>query len=125
HSPPSSVFVYRKDLLDQKGLKVPRTWGELVQVADALREVKDGQVVRWGRTMTGQPLFINIAVGELLKTNGGRLFDAEGRPALTEKPVLELLDFEKKLGRVLPPAWTGDRSLHTLGNLGADKAARL
>src|SRR5207249_6766000 len=60
HSPASSVFVYRKDLLEQKGLRVPRTWDELVQVADALREVKDGQVVRWGLTMTGQPLFINI-----------------------------------------------------------------
>src|SRR5256886_12663749 len=45
-------------------------------------------------------------VGELLRTNGGRLFDAEGRPTLTEKPVLELLDFYKKLGRVLPPGWT-------------------
>src|SRR5881397_3260450 len=40
HSPASSVFVYRKDLLAKKGLKAPRTWGELVQVADALHEVK-------------------------------------------------------------------------------------
>src|SRR5438093_1450371 len=39
HSPASSVFVYRKDLLAQKGLKVPRTWDDLVQVADALRKV--------------------------------------------------------------------------------------
>src|SRR5881296_4163553 len=52
HSPASSVFVYRKDLLAQKGLKVPRTWDELIHAADALREVKDGQVVRWGLTMT-------------------------------------------------------------------------
>src|SRR5438046_1309825 len=80
HSPASSVFVYRKDLLAQKGLKVPRTWDELVQVAEALKEVRDGQVVRWGLTMTGQPLFINIAVGELLKPNGGRLVDAKGAP---------------------------------------------
>src|SRR5439155_299715 len=53
HSPASSVFVYRKDLLAQKGLKVPRTWDELVQVAEALKEVRDGQVVRWWLTMTG------------------------------------------------------------------------
>src|SRR6059036_1916584 len=125
HSPASSVFVYRKDLLEQKGLKVPRTWGELVQVADALREVKDGQVVRWGLTMTGQPLFINIAVGELLKTNGGRLFDAEGRPTLTERPVIELLDFYKQLNRVLPPGWTGHGYLDTFANLANGKAAML
>ncbi|MGH7355280.1 MAG: ABC transporter substrate-binding protein [Candidatus Rokuibacteriota bacterium] len=125
HSPASSVFVYRKDLLAQKGLKVPKTWDELIQVADALKETKDGQVVRYGLSMTGQPLFINIAVGELLKTNGGRLFDADGRPTLTEKPVVELLDFYKKLNRVLPPGWTGHGYLDTFANLANGKAAML
>ncbi|HBH00581.1 MAG TPA: hypothetical protein DDZ42_01480 [Candidatus Rokubacteria bacterium] len=125
HSPASSVFVYRKDLLAQKGLKVPRTWDELIQVADALREVKDGQVVRYGLTMTGAPLFINIGVGELLKTNNGRLFDGKGRPTLTEKPVIELLDFYKKLNRVLPPGWTGHGYLDTFANLANGKAAML
>ncbi len=125
HSPASSLFVYRKDLLAQKGLKVPKTWDDLIQAADALKETKDGQVVRYGLTMTGAPLFVNIAVGELLKGNGGRLFDAEGRPTLTEKPVIELLDFYKKLNRVLPPGWTGHGYLDTFANLANGKAAML
>jgi len=125
HSPASSVFVYRKDLLAQKGLKVPRTWDELIQVAQSLRETKDGQVARYGLTMTGQPLFVNIGVGELLKTNGGRLFDPEGRPTLTEKPVIELLDFYKKLNGVLPPGWASHNYLDTFANLATDKAAML
>jgi multiple sugar transport system substrate-binding protein len=125
HSPASSVFVYRKDLLAQRGLKVPKTWDDLIQVAEALKETKDGQVVRYGLTMTGQPLFVNIAVGELLKTNNGRLFDAQGRPTLTEKPVIELLDFYKKLNRVLPPGWTGHGYLDTFANLANGKAAML
>ena len=123
HSAAASVFVYRKDLLAQKGLKVPRTWDELIQVAEALKEVKDGQVARWGLTLSGQPLFVNIQVGEFLKGNGGRLFDAEGRPTLTEKPVIELLDFYKKLNRVLPPGWTGHSYLDTFANLANGKAA--
>ncbi len=125
HSPASSVFVYRKDLLAQKGLKVPRTWDELIRTAEALKETKDGQVVRYGLTMTGAPLFVNIAVGELLKANGGRLFDAEGRPTLTEKPVIELLDFYKRLNGVLPPGWTGHGYLDTFANLANGKAAML
>jgi len=125
HSAAASVFVYRKDLLAQKGLRPPRTWDELIQVADALKEVKDGQVVRWGLTLTGQPLFVNIQVGELLRSNGGRLFDPEGRPTLTEKPVLELLDFYKKLNTVLPPGWTGHSYLDTFANLANGKAAML
>ncbi|HET7876484.1 MAG TPA: sugar ABC transporter substrate-binding protein, partial [Methylomirabilota bacterium] len=123
HSPASSVFVYRKDLLAQKGLKPPRTWDDLIQVTEALKEVKDGQVVRYGLTISGQPLFVNIAVGELLKTNGGRLFDAQGRPTLTEKPVIELLDFYKKLNRVLPPGWTSHSYLDTFANMATGKAA--
>src|SRR5207237_10259224 len=43
HSPAYSLFVYRKDLLNQKGLKVPKSWDELIQVAEALMETKDGQ----------------------------------------------------------------------------------
>jgi ABC-type glycerol-3-phosphate transport system substrate-binding protein len=125
HSPASSVFVYRKDLLAQKSLKVPRTWDDLIAAAEALRETKDGQVARYGLSMTGQPLFVNIAVGELLKTNGGRLFDGEGRPTLTEKPVVELLEFYKKLNRVLPPGWTGHSYLDTFANLANGKAAML
>src|SRR6266542_4032859 len=92
-------------------------------LADSLG--KDGQVVRYGLTMTGQPLFINIGVGELLKTNGGRLFDEQGRPTLTEKPVIELLEFYKKLNRVLPPGWTGHGYLDTFANLANEKAAML
>jgi len=125
HSPGASVFVYRKDLFAQKGVRPPRTWDDLIAAAEALKETKDGQVVRYGLTMTGAPLFINIGVGELLKTNGGRLFDADGRPMLTSKPVVELLDFYKKLNRVLPPGWTGHGYLDTFANLANGKAAML
>ncbi len=123
HSAAASLFVYRKDLLAQKGLKIPKTWDELIQTAAALKETKDGQVVRYGLTLSGQPLFVNIQVGELLKTNGGRLFDPEGRPTLTEKPVIELLDFYKRLNTVLPPGWASHSYLDTFANLANGKAA--
>jgi ABC-type glycerol-3-phosphate transport system substrate-binding protein len=125
HAAAASVFVYRKDLLAQKGLKPPRTWDELIQAAEALKEVKDGQVVRWGLSLSGQPLFVNIQVGELLRSNAGSLFDAEGRPTLTDKPVIELLDFYKKLNTVLPPGWTSHGYLDTFANLANGKAAML
>jgi len=125
HAAGASVFVVRKDLLAQKGLKAPRTWDELIQLAEALKEVKDGQVVRWGLTLSGQPLFVNIQVGEMLRSNGGRLFDPEGRPTLTEKPMVELLDFYKKLNGVLPPGWTSHSYLDTFANLATGKAAML
>lgn len=124
HSPASSLFVYRKDLLARKGLKVPRTWDELIRVAEALRE-GEGDGVRYGLAMTGQPLFVNIAFGELLHANGGRLFDREGRPTLTERPVIELLDFYKRLNTVLPPDWTTRSYTDTFADLATGRAAML
>ncbi len=66
-----------------------------------------------------------VGIGELLKTNGGRLFDEQGRPTLTSKQVIELLDFYKKLNTVLPPGWTGHGYLDTFANLANGKAAML
>src|SRR5205814_4305844 len=63
HSPASSVFVYRNDLLAQNGLKVPRTWDELDQAAEELSEARGGQVVPWGLAVAGQQLFRSSAGG--------------------------------------------------------------
>src|SRR5207247_578858 len=121
HSPASSVFVYRKDLLAQKGLKVPRTWDELVQVAEALQEVRDGQVVRWGLTMTGQPLFINIAVGGLLKTQGGRSLGPDAGGAARLRAVDGLQGRQgRPRGGGLPQVLLPGRELRPVPAFGAD-----
>lgn len=63
-------------------------------------------------------LFINIMMGELVKANGGRLFDGRtGRPTFTEKPVVEALQFYKRLNdTVLPPGWLGHGYLEDAGS---------
>ncbi len=128
HSAATSLLIYRKDIFKAKGLKTPQTWDELIKVAEAMMERdKDGRVTRYGLSLPGVGLFINILVGELTKANGGRLFDlATGRPTFTEKPVIEVLDFYKKLNAtVLPPGWLGHGYLDTFANLATGKAAML
>lgn len=128
HSAATSLLIYRKDIFKAKGLKTPQTWEELIKVAESLMEKdKDGRVTRYGLSLPGVGLFINILVGELTKANGGRLFDLKtGRPYFTEKPVLEVLDFYKKLSAtVLPPGWLGHGYLDTFANLATGKAAML
>jgi multiple sugar transport system substrate-binding protein len=128
HSPNVSLLIYRKDIFKQKGLKPPETWDDFIKVAQALTERdKDGRVTRYGLSLPGTGLFINILVGELTKANGGRLFDVKtGRPAFTEKQVIEVLDFYKKLNdTVLPPGWLGHGYLDTFANLATGKAAML
>jgi len=128
HSAATSLLIYRKDIFKQKGLKPPETWDDLIKVAEAMMERdKDGRVTRYGLSLPGVGLFINIMVGELTKANGGRLFDPKtGRPTFTEKPVIEVLDFYKKLNAtVLPPGWLGHGYLDTFTNMATGKAAML
>ena len=128
HSAATSLLIYRKDVFNQKGLKPPETWDDFIKVAEALAE-RDatGRVTRYGLSLPGVGLFINILVGELTKANGGRLFDLKtGRPTFTEKQVVEVLDFYKKLNdTVLPPGWLGHGYLDTFVNLATGKAAML
>ena len=126
HSPNVSLLIYRKDIFKKKGLKPPKTWDEFIKVAEAMME-KDakGRVTRYGLSLPGVPLFVNILVTELTNANGGRLFDLKtGRPTFTEKPVIEVLDFYEKLtDKVLPPGWLGHGYLDTFTNLATGKAA--
>jgi multiple sugar transport system substrate-binding protein len=128
HSAATSLLIYRKDVFKQKGLKPPETWDDFIKTAEAMME-RDatGRVTRYGLSLPGVGLFINIAVGELTKADGGRLFDLRtGRPTFTEKPVLEVLDFYKRLNdTVLPPGWLGHGYLETFTNLATGKAAML
>ncbi len=128
HSPNVSLLIYRKDIFKAKGLKQPETWDDFIKMAQAMMERdKDGRVTRYGLSLPGTPLFINILVGELTAANGGRLFDLKtGRPTFTEKQVVEVLDFYKKLNdTVLPPGWLGHGYLDTFANLATGKAATL
>jgi multiple sugar transport system substrate-binding protein len=128
HSAATSLLIYRKDIFRQKGLKPPETWDEFITVSQAMMERDaSGRVTRYGLSLPGVGLFINIAVGELTKANGGRLFDLKtGRPTFTEKQVIEVLDFYKRLNdTVLPPGWLGHGYLDTFTNLATGKAAML
>ena len=128
HSAATSLLIYRTDIFKAKGLKPPETWDDLIKVGQAMMERdKDGRVTRYGLSLPGVGLFINIMMGELVKANGGRLFDPKtGRPTFTEKQVVEALDFYKRLNdTVLPPGWLGHGYLDTFTNLATGKAAML
>lgn len=128
HSAATSLLIYRKDIFKAKGLKPPETWDDFIKMAQAMMERdKDGRVTRYGLSLPGVGLFINILVGELTKANGGRLFDQKtGRPTFTSKEVIEVLEFYKKLNdTVLPPGWLGHGYLDTFANLATGKAAIL
>jgi ABC-type glycerol-3-phosphate transport system substrate-binding protein len=127
HAAGTSLLIYRKDLANKLGLKPPKTWADLLANAKALTldTNNDGKPDIYGITIPGDNLFINILLGELMKANGGILFDKQNRPQVTSKQMLETLEFIKELTRYAPPGWEGHGYLETFTNLYGQKAAMM
>jgi multiple sugar transport system substrate-binding protein len=127
HAAGTSLLIYRKDLADKAGLKPPKTWNDLLANAKALTQSSkgDGKIDIYGITLPGDNLFINILMGELIKSNGGALFDKNNRPLLTDQKMIEVLEFWRELVKYAPPGWEGDGYLQTFQNLYGQKAAMM
>ena len=127
HAAGTSLLIYRRDLAEKHGLKPPKTWADLVQAAKALTldSNGDGRTDIYGISLPGDNLFINILLGELIKANGGQLFDKSNKPMLTDKKMIETLEFWRELARYAPPGWEGHGYLQTFQNLYGQKAAMM
>ncbi len=125
HAVATSLLIYRKDLAERAGLKAPESWPDLVAAAKALTQDTsgDGKIDIYGVSIPGDNLFINIILGELIKANGGALFDQEGRPLLTDQRMIETLEFFRALTKYAPPGWEGQSYLQSYQNLSGGKTA--
>jgi multiple sugar transport system substrate-binding protein len=122
----TTYFGYRKDWADDKGLALPKTWQEYIAFVKALTEDTngDGQVDRYGVDLPGgSPFFMDQFTAELVASNGGRLFDDQGRPTFTEKPVVEALAFWRDLARYAPPDWTSEAYVDQFRSFAMGKVA--
>lgn len=95
------VMWYRKDLYQQKGLKPPRTWAELLH---------NVQVVHHSPEMYGIafPVATSLATDDMtahsrIWSNGGTLFDRDGKVAVERPEVVEAMEHIRELTRFTPP----------------------
>ncbi len=106
----SSMLMYRKDLFDEKGLKMPDqpTYDDIAKFADALTDKSKGQ---YGITLRGQPGWgENMAfLGTLLNSFGATWFDMSWHPTIDtpewKKGITFYIDLLKKDG---PPGATSN-----------------
>jgi ABC-type glycerol-3-phosphate transport system substrate-binding protein len=127
HAAGTSLLIYRKDLADKLGLKPPKTWADLLVNVKALTQDTndDGKIDIYGISIPGDNLFINIILGELIKANGGVLFDKSNRPQLTDRRMIEVLELWRELAKYAPPGWQGHGYLQTFQNIYGQKAAMM
>ena len=127
HAAGTALLIYRKDMAEKAGLKPPKTWADLLANAKALTQDTngDGKVDIYGISVPGDNLFINIILGEMIKANGGALFDTNNKPLMTDKKMIETLEFWRELVKYAPPGWEGHGYLQTFQNLYGQKAAMM
>lgn len=126
HAVGTDLIIYRKDFYREAGVPVdqaPKTWKEWLE---HLKKLTDKSKGRYGLSLAGPGFFINEDLYMWVGSNGGRLFDKNGRPTFTEKPVLETLAFWKELADCcLAPDWLSRGYLDTFADLATGKAATI
>ena len=125
-----NLLTYRKDFLKAAGLPevAPKTFAEWLTMLKALTVDTngDGRPDRFGLSISGTGHNINKSLYTFVASNGGRLFDENGKPALTEPQVVEALRFFKEIADCcLAPDWLSRDFLGTMGDLSTGKAAMI
>jgi sorbitol/mannitol transport system substrate-binding protein len=90
----SSMLMYRKDLADKAGVKLPErpTWD---QVKDLAAKIHNPSAGIYGICLRGKPGWgDNMAfLTTLVNTNGGQWFDMSWKPQLESKPWKDAINF--------------------------------
>ena len=121
----SSMLMYRKDLFDEKGLKMPEqpTYDDIQKFADALTDKTKGI---YGITLRGEPGWgENMAyLGTLINTFGGAWFNMTWQPTIDTpewtKAITFYIDLMNKDG---PPGATANGFNQNLELMSSGKAA--
>jgi sorbitol/mannitol transport system substrate-binding protein len=90
----SSMLMYRKDLADKVGFKMPDqpTWVQVKELADKINDPKGGV---YGMCLRGKPGWgDNMALlTTMVNTNGGQWFDMSWKPQIDTKPWHDAISF--------------------------------
>lgn len=119
----STFLMYRKDLFEKFGIKVPETFEELRGAAKAIQEGSDGELV--GITMRGEQGIQNVYVWSgFLWGFGGEWLTEDGKSAIASPEAIKSLDFFGNLLKDYGPTgvanfgWQENRLLFQQGKAG-------
>ncbi len=105
----TTVLFYNKDLYDEYGLDIPKTWDDLIHAGETMG--KDGI---YPTGMIGKHLFL-LLIARYEQVTGKKIFDEDGKYLAEEEDIKLLLEEYKELvdAKVLPPANEYDDSAFT------------
>jgi multiple sugar transport system substrate-binding protein len=99
------ILMYRKDLFQKYGVKVPKTFDELTEAARILtRDTNnDGKTDLFGTAVRGAKGQGGYPFTYYLRNMGGRFFDKQMRPTVNSDAAVEALKYYVKLASEYAP----------------------
>ena len=108
-----ACLIYRKDLLEEAGLEVPRTWEDFHAAARRLHAPEEG---RYGTALAlfpdGHNGFYDFCIQ--VWSRGGEPFGKDGRPQLCSLAAAEALEFLRRLASDAAAIAPGARDLDSV-----------
>lgn len=104
----TKVFVYNKKLFEEKGVKVPTNWDELLAAAKKLYDPSHGV---YGIAMAGKKFVSTVTqFQQYLYANDGKIVDPDtGKITIADPEAVKALEFYKELSKYAQPGiidWT-------------------
>lgn len=104
----AQVIYYRKDLFEKAGIKLPTTFNEWLEAAEAMTVDTngDGNIDQYGVSIVGGMPPNYIFFSPILWANGGDFFDENNNVVIDSPKAIEALEFYGKLAKFAPPGVT-------------------
>ncbi len=99
--PNVQIFIYRKDLFQQRGLSVPNTWDDVLRAAQALNNPSEG--VAGIVTTAGSDLQTGLYMTLLIWSYGGDILGKDGKAAVDSAAARQGVDVYLQLLKYAPP----------------------
>ena len=105
---PIFIMMYRKDIFDKLGLRVPKTLTEYLHTVKTIHESMRGQGIYGtvGQWKSGHYALYSEA-SSWLWAHGGRHFKKDGKPDYLSDANVKGLQYMMELGKYMNPACTG------------------
>lgn len=120
---PIFIMIYRRDVLEELGLAVPRTLAEFLQVAAAIHEEKAPAVYGAVGEWKAGHYALECDMTHWLWSHGGSIFGPGERPAIADERAVAAMEYMLELGKFMHPKtnafdWDGQSDCFTRGEAG-------
>ena len=120
---PLFIMMYRRDIFDELGLKVPTTMSDYLNVAKIIHQEKFPEVAgTFGQWQPGS-YALNCDMTAWLWAFGGSVFGPDQQPAINDEQAIAGLEYMMELGQYMDPRarvsdWYGQADAFREGKVG-------